>query len=128
MLKEKKGKKVILCGDLNIAPKEDDVWSHKNLINVVSHTEVERKMLNNILQDNNFVDSVRYFLNPPENIFTWWSYRSPNFQKNNRGRRLDHIWASNNLKNKFKSAQILKEFRTYNRPSDHVPISLTIES
>ena len=128
LLVKKKGKKVVLCGDLNIAPKEDDVWSHKQLINVVSHTQIERERLNKILVDNNYIDSVRHFLNPPENVFTWWSYRSPNFQKNNRGRRLDHIWTSNTLKKKLKSAQILKHFRTFYRPSDHVPISVTLDA
>ena len=45
-------KKTILVGDLNVAPREDDVWSHKQLLNVVSHTPVEVKKLN-LLQIKN---------------------------------------------------------------------------
>ncbi len=127
ILKKKKDEKVVLCGDLNIAPYEDDVWSHRQLLNVVSHTEVERDKLKKILYDSNFTDSLRFFLNPPENVFTWWSYRSPNFEKNNRGRRLDHIWSSKILKKNLLNASILKKFRNKNKPSDHVPISLEIK-
>jgi exodeoxyribonuclease-3 len=127
LLLEKRNKKIILCGDLNIAPYEDDVWSHKSLANVVSHTETERNSLKNILHECNLTDSIRFFLNPPMNIFTWWSYRSPNFETNNRGRRLDHIFASSVLSRNFKSARILRDFRKKERPSDHVPVTLELE-
>ncbi len=126
ILTKKKSKKLILCGDLNIAPHEDDVWSHKNLVNVVSHTEIERKKLKQIIENCNLTDSTRFFINPPENVFTWWSYRSPNFEINNRGRRLDHIFTSSCLSKNFKCAKILKYFRKRKRPSDHVPVSLEL--
>ena len=122
-----KKKKIILCGDLNVAPYEDDVWSHKNLSNVVSHTEVEREKLKKILEDCNFTDAVRNFINPPKNIYTWWSYRSPNFRTNNRGRRLDHIWTSKEIKNKLVDCKIIDEYRSKDRPSDHVPVCLTMK-
>ena len=126
LLKKKKNKTAIVCGDLNIAPHKDDVWSHKRLQNVVSHTEIERKSLKNIIEENNFTDAIRRFLNPTENIFTWWSYRSPNFEKNNRGRRLDHILVSKDLSSNLKRAKILKNFRKKKKPSDHVPICLEL--
>ncbi|MFL2660661.1 MAG: exodeoxyribonuclease III [Alphaproteobacteria bacterium] len=126
ILKKKKKEKVILCGDLNVAPYEDDVWSHKSLRNVVSHTEVERTRLNEILNNCNFIDSLRHFINPPDNVFTWWSYRSPNFEKNNRGRRLDHIWASSSLIGNLKNAKIIQEYRKKVRPSDHAPVCLEL--
>lgn len=115
-----------MCGDLNVAPYEDDVWSHKSLRNVVSHTEVERTRLNEILNNCNFIDSLRHFINPPDNVFTWWSYRSPNFEKNNRGRRLDHIWASSSLIGNLKNAKIIQEYRKKVRPSDHAPVCLEL--
>ena len=127
LLLEKRNKKIILCGDLNIAPYEDDVWSHKSLANVVSHTETERNSLKNILHECNLTDSIRFFLNPPMNIFTWWSYRSPNFKVNNRGRRLDHIWCSELSSKDVKKARILDKFRSDERPSDHVPILIHIK-
>ena len=124
----KKKIKIIVCGDLNVAPYEDDVWSHKSLINVVSHTEIEREKLKKILEDCNFIDAVRYFVNPPQNIYTWWSYRSPNYKINNRGRRLDHIWVSKQIKNKLVSSKILNEYRSKDKPSDHVPVCLEMKN
>ena len=88
----------IIGGDLNIAPFEEDVWSHNQLRNVVSHTNIERKKLLDILSSGNFVDPFRELLSFSENLFTWWSYRSPNFLINNRGRRLDHIWVKKKKK------------------------------
>ncbi len=126
LLKNKKN--VIICGDLNVAPYEDDVWSHKNLKNVVSHTEIERTKLIQILDECKLTDAIRYFINPPKNIFTWWSYRSPNFEINNRGRRLDHILISTSMKNQLVGSKILKKFRKKERPSDHVPICLEFDS
>ena len=73
----------ILAGDFNIAPYEDDVWSHKQLSNVVSHTEIERKKLVDVLKHCEFMDTTRKFISSPDNLFTWWSYRSPNFLVNN---------------------------------------------
>ena len=113
----------ILCGDLNVSPNEDDVWSHKQLQNIVSHTKVEREKLIKIMNKGNFVDTTRMFISPPENVFTWWSYRSKDFKKNNRGRRLDHIWVTNHPKIESLNAKIMVEARSFPQPSDHVPIS-----
>ncbi len=117
----------IIGGDLNIAPFEEDVWSHNQLRNVVSHTNIERKKLLDILSSGNFVDPFRELLSFSENLFTWWSYRSPNFLINNRGRRLDHIWVKKNNPLKFMKVKILKEYRELKKPSDHVPIFLEIK-
>ena len=116
----------IIAGDLNIAPYENDVWSHNQLKNVVSHTEIERTKLLDILKNGDFIDTFKLLISPAENLFTWWSYRSPDFRVNNRGRRLDHIWVSKNNSFKLKKARIIKEFRELEKPSDHVPIVLEI--
>tara|TARA_B100001248_G_scaffold245032_1_gene214547 strand:- start:18 stop:620 length:603 start_codon:yes stop_codon:yes gene_type:complete len=123
---ERKSHKMVLCGDLNVAPYEDDVWSHKQLKNVVSHTDIERKKLLKIMKKGNMHDMIRKFINPPHNIYTWWSYRSPNFTINNRGRRLDHIWCSELASSNVINAKILDKFRSDERPSDHVPILIHI--
>ena len=123
----RKNDKILLCGDFNVAPYEDDVWSHKQLKNVVSHTDIERKKLLKIMKNGNMQDMIRKFINPPHNIYTWWSYRSPNFKINNRGRRLDHIWCSKQISKNVIKAQILDKFRSYERPSDHVPILIHID-
>ena len=117
----RKDERIILFGDLNVAPHEEDVWSHKQLRNVVSHTDVEREKLKKIMKSGNMQDMIRKFISPPRNIFTWWSYRSPNF-KVNRGRRLDHIWCSESISSNVAHAEILDKFRSDERPSDHVPI------
>ena len=123
---EAKNKNLLLCGDFNIAPLEDDVWSHKQLINTVSHTKIEREKLLLFQRSKQLVDLVRKKINPPSNIYTWWSYRSPNFKVNNRGRRLDHIWCSEQISKNVINAQILDKFRSCDRPSDHVPILIHI--
>ena len=122
-LKFDKNRINIVCGDLNVSPNEDDVWSHRQLQNVVSHTKVEREKLIKIMNKGKFIDTTRMFISPPENVFTWWSYRSKDFKKNNRGRRLDHIWITDNKKVKSINAKIITETRSLHQPSDHVPLS-----
>ena len=117
---------VILVGDLNIAPHENDVWSHKQLKNVVSHTEIERAKLLDILESGNFIDTLKKLIPSSENLFTWWSYRSPDFRLNNRGRRLDHIWINKKSSLKLIKAKIIKEYRELEKPSDHVPVVLEL--
>ncbi len=121
-------KNLLLCGDFNVAPLEDDVWSHKQLIHTVSHTEVERKKLLNFMNLGSWTDIVREKINPPSNIFTWWSYRSPDYTKNNKGRRLDHILCSKNLTKRIFTVKIHEQTRAWSRPSDHVPIEIIIET
>ena len=113
----------VICGDLNVSPNEDDVWSHKQLQNIVSHTKVEREKLIQIMNKGKFIDTTRMFISPPKNVFTWWSYRSKDFKKNNRGRRLDHIWITDHQKVVSLNAKIMIETRSFSQPSDHVPIS-----
>ena len=84
----------ILVGDLNIAPLPADVWSHKALLKVVSHTPVEVDALNRLKDSNSWVDLGRHFHPAPARLHTWWSYRSPDWTVNDRGRRLDHMWAT----------------------------------
>ena len=83
----------ILVGDLNIAPLEHDVWSHKQLLTVVSHTPVEVEHLNAWLRTG-FADAMRHFVPADEKLYTWWSYRNQDWRRSNRGRRLDHVWVT----------------------------------
>ena len=124
-LKDKNTKK-ILVGDLNIAPLEHDVWSHKQLMNVVSHTKIERDKLLEIVNAGEWVDVMRELVPHDEKLYSWWSYRNRNWETSNRGRRLDHVWVSKNLFSKVKSGTIYKDTRNWERPSDHVTIILDI--
>lgn len=118
--------KIILVGDLNIAPLEHDVWSSKQLKNTISHTDIERSKLMRNLTDFGFIDAPRMFVNNNEKLYSWWSYRTPNWQASNRGRRLDHIWVSNALKDNVQGTLTAKEMRSDIQPSDHVPVILDI--
>lgn len=119
---EYQNKKMIICGDFNIAPLENDVWNHKQLLKIVSHTPVEIERLARLKKSLDFIDISRQFYPEPEKLYTWWSYRNPNWQKNNKGRRLDHIWITPALRNAVQSYKILTSARAWERSSDHVPV------
>ncbi|HEY1943255.1 MAG TPA: exodeoxyribonuclease III [Roseiarcus sp.] len=119
--------RAILVGDLNIAPLEHDVWSHKALLNVVSHTPIEVEKLNLALAAGPWVDALRKFVPESEKLYTWWSYRSPDWAKSDRGRRLDHVWVSPSLADAVASMDVLREARDWLRPSDHAPVKVDIE-
>ena len=112
----------VLVGDLNIAPHENDVWSHKQLLKVVSHTPVEVERLEKLRESGGWYDVVRAHVPPEEKLFTWWSYRSRDWRVSNRGRRLDHIWASQALKDRSTDVSVIDATRDWERPSDHVPV------
>ncbi len=116
--------KLILMGDFNISPFEHDVWSSKQLRNDVSHTDIERSMLIEFQQSLDFIDSCRHFIPFHEKFYSWWSYRNRDWKKSNRGRRLDHIWVSHNLRDNMSSIFNLPEARDWKSPSDHVPYGL----
>jgi len=116
--------RAILVGDLNIAPLEHDVWSHKALLKVVSHTPIEVDKLNRAQAAGPWVDALRKFVPENEKLYTWWSYRSPDWAAANKGRRLDHVWVSPPLAGGVESMQVLRDARAWARPSDHVPVKV----
>ena len=122
-----KGADNILVGDLNIAPHENDVWSHKQLLKVVSHTPVETELLDFIRDEAGWVDLVREKIATDEKIFSWWSYRSRDWEASDRGRRLDHIWSAPSLSEHLNSVEILRSARSWEKPSDHVPVIAEFE-
>ena len=117
----------IIVGDLNIAPYETDVWSHKQLLNVVSHTPIETSTLEDIRLRGDWTDAVRHIIPEPERVYTWWSYRAIDWAASNRGRRLDHIWVSPHLSRRVGKVAIERAARSAERPSDHVPVSVSLD-
>ncbi len=113
---------VIALGDFNIAPYEHDVWSHKQLLDVVSHTPIEVDLLTAMRSSLNWVDVGRHFVPENEKVYSWWSYRNQDWRKSNRGRRLDHIWVTPGLTENLKSFSIAQDVRDWPQPSDHVPV------
>ncbi len=117
----------ILVGDLNIAPLECDVWSHTQLLDVVSHTPVEVESLGRLQASGDWVDLGRRFVPAPERLYTWWSYRARDWAASDRGRRLDHVWATPQVAAQARSVETLKPARSWDRPSDHVPLIATFD-
>ena len=123
----KKDKSVIAVGDFNIAPREHDVWSSKQLRHVVSHTDIEKEKMGRMYQSLNWHDAIRHFVPDEQKCYSWWSYRNRDWKKSNRGRRLDHIWITKPLLPGLKSYKILQEARDWQKPSDHVPVMIDID-
>jgi exodeoxyribonuclease-3 len=118
--------KAIILGDFNIAPYEHDVWSSKQLRNVVSHTEPEITRLNALRDSHDWCDVARHFVDQKEKLYSWWSYRNRDWRKSNRGRRLDHIWTTPSLKTTLQKLNILSDTRDWESPSDHVPVIIDL--
>ncbi|MGH7017257.1 MAG: exodeoxyribonuclease III [Caulobacteraceae bacterium] len=115
---------LVVTGDLNVAPGEHDVWNHRFMSKVVSHTPTEVRALEALKASLDFTDLIREARPEPEKIFSWWSYRA-DFRISNRGLRLDHIWASPALRPSTREggARIHADVRAWDRPSDHAPVS-----
>src|SRR5580693_6232667 len=119
--------RAILVGDLNVEPLEHDVWSHKRLLDVVSHTPIECEKLVAAQRAGSWVDTMRTFVPEPTKLYTWWSYRAPDWAAVDKGRRLDHIWVAPQLGDRVCDIRISKQTRGWQQPSDHVPVTATIE-
>ena len=125
--KAESGLRAIKVGDLNIAPLETDVWSHKQMLKVVSHTPIEVECLNGAQAALDWVDAVRHFISRKEKLYSWWSYRAKDWSRSDRGRRLDHVWVTRSLVNALKAAGVLREARGWVKPSDHVPVWVDLD-
>ena len=110
-----------------MAPLEHDVWSHKQLLDVVSHTPVETERLETLRGEAGWIDAARHLTPEPEKIYTWWSYRAADWSATNKGRRLDHAWVSPDLKDTVRRVEVARHARGWERPSDHAPVTLTLD-
>ena len=119
---EELNEQTLLVGDFNIAPLECDVWSHKQLLEVVSHTPIEVETLARLQASHGWVDLGRHFVPPPARLYTWWSYRAQDWAASDRGRRLDHMWASPDLAEKATDHYVCEPCRSWLKPSDHIPL------
>jgi exodeoxyribonuclease-3 len=119
--------KEIMVGDLNVAPLPNDVWDHKKMLKIVSHTPLEVDQLTMALTAGGWVDIMRQLVPDTEKLYTWWSYRAADWLTADRGRRLDHIWVTPDLAPKVSNITVLKDARGWDRPSDHVPVMASID-
>lgn len=126
--KNKKKNKLVVVGDLNIAPLEHDVWSHKQLLKVVSHTPIEVEHLNAVMASHDWLDVTRKFVPDSEKLYSWWSYRAKDWAVADRGRRLDHIWVTPALAETPISSSIIRDARGWDpKPSDHAPVMASFD-
>lgn len=123
----RKSRPAVLVGDLNIAPLETDVWSHKALLKIVSHTPIEVEKFDKVMQAYGWIDAVRTVIPPEQKLYSWWSYRSPDWDAADKGRRLDHIWVTPDLQDRVKAASITRAARGWKQASDHAPVSVILE-
>jgi exodeoxyribonuclease-3 len=117
-----------IVGDLNVAPGEFDVWSHRQMSRIVSHTPVEVEAMERLKASLGFIDLPREAVPEPEKMFSWWSYRAADFRASNRGLRLDHIWVTPGLRDAAlgsgsAASRVHDEVRAWERPSDHAPVT-----
>ncbi len=119
--------KCILVGDLNVAPLETDVWSHKQLLRVVSHTPVEVEHYDRAFAAHDWVDAMRRIVPPEDKLYTWWSYRAPDWRRANKGRRLDHVWITGALTDALQGMEVAYRVRGWKNPSDHVPVLVDLD-
>lgn len=119
--------KRILVGDFNVAPYENDVWSHKQMLDVVSHTPAEVSLLSRLLGAQAWLDVARKFVPESKKLYSWWSYRNQDWRVADRGRRLDHVWVSPALADAVSSYRVLRAARDWPNPSDHVPVIVDLD-
>lgn len=123
----KASKPMVMVGDLNIAPLEHDVWDHKKMINVVSHTPIEIEKFTRLQERGGWHDAIRHFVPEDKKLYTWWSYRSPDWDTADKGRRLDHMWVTKKLSPRLQAHKVLRDIRGAEQPSDHAPVILDLK-
>ncbi|MDQ2069711.1 exodeoxyribonuclease III [Natronospira bacteriovora] len=116
--------KVVVMGDFNIAPKDEDVHDPEAWRGKILFSEPEHAALGKLL-DLGLDDSFRLFDQEPEQ-FSWWDFRTRAFRRN-RGLRIDLALTSHALRNQVEASWIDIEPRKAERPSDHAPVGVNIE-
>lgn len=123
---EGKRKGRILVGDLNVAPLENDVWNHTKLVRNVGHSPQETDRFAALLKAGGLVDVGRHFVPADQPLYSWWGYRFPQAFAKNYGWRLDHALATAKALKEIKGFSLLRETRTWDKPSDHIPLILDL--
>jgi exodeoxyribonuclease III len=116
---------LVLGGDMNVAPADDDVWDARAAHGGTHVSPAEREAFRALLEWG-LVDAYRA-LRPEPQRFTWWDYRAGNFHKN-LGMRIDHLLVSRPLAERLVWAEIDRHARKgVPVPSDHAPLVIDID-
>jgi exodeoxyribonuclease-3 len=118
---------LLLGGDLNVAPTDEDVWAAARAHGGTHVSEPERAGFRSLL-DWGLTDAYRQLHPTATGRFTWWDYRAGNFHKN-FGMRIDHLLASRSLASRVVAVEIDREARKGKPiPSDHAPLVLDLDA
>ena len=110
---------LMLLGDFNIAPTDDDVYDPQKWHEQIHCSSQERAWFQDLL-NLGLTDALRQVYPTGEHA-TWWDYRGAMFQKG-LGLRIDHILISQTLSARLQDVWVDKETRALERPSDHAPV------
>jgi exodeoxyribonuclease-3 len=119
------GTPVALCGDWNIAPQDDDVWSMEYYLDK-SHVSPPERAAFHAFLDDGFVDVVRPHA-PGPGVYTYWDYQRLAFPKK-RGMRIDFILGSASFADRVLGAAIDRDERKGQGASDHAPVVIELEA
>jgi exodeoxyribonuclease-3 len=117
--KEKRGAALLVCGDFNVAPKDEDVYDADLWRGAIMCSDGERRAFEELCGIG-LVDTLRIH-HPEPGLFSWWDYRMLAFPKN-RGLRIDAILAGKELADKCTATGIYRDMRKGKEPSDHAPV------
>ena len=116
---------ILIGGDFNIIPNDEDVYSPENYKNDACAHPLAREQFR-ILLNNGFVDTVKYFIKGKTN-WTFWGYRGGSWQKGN-GLRIDHFLSTSEITDLIKKVEINREPRSWEKASDHTPVTIEFEN
>jgi exodeoxyribonuclease-3 len=114
---------LVLAGDYNVIPEPIDARHPENWLSDALFQPQTRQAFRR-LADLGFSDAVRSVTDAPD-TYTFWDYQGGAWQKNN-GIRIDHLMLSPEAANHLVSASIEKHARTWEKPSDHVPVAIEL--
>jgi exodeoxyribonuclease III len=114
----------VVCGDMNIAPTDDDVFDPDAYIGQTHVTEPERDALAE-LEAVGLHDVVRDRW-PGKRVFSYWDYRAGMFHQD-LGMRIDLVLASDAVASRVKAAWIDRQARKGSGPSDHAPVIVDLD-
>jgi len=118
---KKKRRKLIVCGDYNIAHKEIDIHNPVSNKKTSGFLPDERAWFDKFLS-NGFTDAFRY-LNKEPHQYSWWSVMRPSVRLENKGWRIDYINVTNNLTEQIQGVKIFPDVKH----SDHCPVFLDLK-
>ena len=116
--------RVVIGGDFNIAPTDEDVWDVTKFEGATHVSAPERKVFAELC-DWGLTDAFRE-LHPEPKVFSWWDYRNGSFHKG-EGMRIDFLLATKSLMSDVEASSIDRNARKGEKPSDHVPVTITLK-